>query len=150
MHKEFYFVPLRRKYKLDIDGSLSINRQGVIVIGEKAMIKIGIDIEKGAWIQMFEDSNNRAVGLQVVPEKMQSVKDGSVRYALPTAVRSTRVVKIGITNFIKTIPEPKLPTGSLEIKEFEDKKDSQMSGYGRIYYVVIPRIKKEEKTNEET
>ena len=143
--KEYFFVPLEKKKKIETDDSIfvKINKQGVMNIGKTSLLNMGVDIEKGAWIHLYHDLPNRALGFKFTDSHNITEKKGShIRFVKPNIDKETGVVNtnVSVKTFINALSDVGLPTPRLFAKYYTDN-DSLLSIQRELYMVVVPKNK---------
>lgn len=152
--KQFYFVPLKGRSTIIREGELflTITSNGQLNFGKHTLLNLGVNLEKGCFIEMFCDVSRRAIGFKVFKDATVGDRKNNIRQLKPRTIKnknsnsSHTSAKLSVRTFLSALKDAKLPTGRMYIEEYEDK-DEYISTIGKLYYVIVPR--KNKQNNEE-
>ena len=137
---KFYFAPLLRKRKIQQEAFAAISKQGVMSLGKKALLTLGLDLKTPIYCHLYEDTQRRALGFKF--ETIQGQLKKGTRVIKPHCYKNTHQLTISIKPFTDTIQDIILPVSGLSIKKYSD------SNMGELYYIRIPRGKEKLKEEE--
>lgn len=135
IESKFNFLPLVKKRKVPTEIYVRIGNASTLVIGKYALLNLGVDIDKGSFIHLYADPEKRALAFKF-DSKIDGAtikKGGNIRIV---KINKAGVAVLSIAGFLKALPD--IEYGKIEVKFYQD------TWHGKLWYIVIPRKKKED------
>lgn len=143
----FYFVPLEKHKRLlskdEQTPYARLDKHGTFKINTKCMNDLGFET-KQYFFKFFYDLDKRALGFRVVDESVKLADNNEFRLIRPYSFKGGgSYYQVQVKAFISALSNPDL-SQRLPIGEYEDNDVIN----AKVYYVIIPTLKREVKPGE--